>query len=884
MHVVLTGGAYRAHSLVSAAQRQVNLYSEPVPGNLTEPAPVALYPTPGLRALVTMAQAPIRGLHRATNGTLYVVAGSGVYAVSSAWTASSLLGSITGGPLTPVSMADNGLQLVIVDGSANGWTVTLANNAFARIVDPTGSFRGGTRVDYLDTFFLFAVPNTPQFQVSNSLATTFDPLYFANKEAFSDLLVSLIVAKREIWLIGTQTTEVWYNTGGADFPFSSMPGVFIDRGCCAPYSVAEIDNAVFWLSQDRYGQGIILQGAGYEATRVSTYAIEAELATYASLTDAIGYTYQLAGHVYYVLSFPSADKTWCYDITTKLWHEWVWLDTNGTEHRHRGVCGCAAYSTVVLGDWQSGALYALDPAVYTDAGRPIMRLRAFPHLEADGKRVFFRQFLADMEAGNEPAATTSIIVPGTIPDSRQIARLVVPVDAFGTPTTAVIDWDRGRVFLWQQSPAAMRVYTTAVATQSPSLSATLGSSTFILGADVDPVSGSLITQDYSGLTNGMPIHKYDATSLALLGTFGVSTSFPSYPTSIWAGQALVCISVSGVGYALVKQSVALGVVSVIRTDTMTAAGFSAAVVSGATLNRAIMCKGASGGTRGSVFLTWQGSVNGNTATIPLYTVVITAAAAAYNIAAWPTANAGITSSTVGSIAAASVDPTWTTLQANTIGYDGTDGNVLIDVTTTNSVTNTHYIIKVNATSAAVMWAVAIGNTGNATVLSGYNVGYGYAAFLPSALRDVITTGAEALNSAAMAGLTMTNGFAAGDDVSGLMVLKTIYAAGGTAPTAVSGTPSSFTGWAVLAGVYPSAPTSIPVSALDPQIYLSWSDDGGRHFGNPVGISMGRAGAYLTSLQWQRLGMGRRRVFQLEWSVPVRTALLGAWIDSTPAQS
>ena len=406
MRVALTGGAYTAHSLIAAAQRQVNLYSEPVPGNLTEPAPMTLYPTPGLTALVTLPQAPVRGLHRATNGTLYAVAGSGVYAVTSAWSA-SLLGSITGGPITPVSMADNGLEMVIVDGSANGFVVTLASNAFAQINDPTRSFRGGTRCDYLDTFLLFAVPNTPQFQVSDSLAITFDPLYFANKEVFSDLLASLIVAKRQIWLIGTQTTEVWVNTGGADFPFSSMPGVLIDRGCCAPYSVAETDNAVYWLSQDRYGQGIVLQGAGYEATRVSTYAIEAEMATYSDLTDAVGYCYQLAGHVVYVLSFPHADKTWCYDVTTKLWHEWVWLDTNGTEHRHRGACGCAAYGTVVLGDWQTGKLYALDPAVYTDDGRPIKRLRAFPHLEASGKRVFYRQFLADLASGAAPEGTAS---------------------------------------------------------------------------------------------------------------------------------------------------------------------------------------------------------------------------------------------------------------------------------------------------------------------------------------------------------------------------------------------------------------------------------------------------------------------------------------------
>jgi hypothetical protein len=70
----------------------------------------------------------------------------------------------------------------------------------------------------------------------------------------------------------------------------------------------------------------------------------------------------------------------------------------------------------------------------------------------------------------------------------------------------------------------------------------------------------------------------------------------------------------------------------------------------------------------------------------------------------------------------------------------------------------------------------------------------------------------------------------------------------------------------------------------PMVYLSWSDDRGRSFSNPVGASLGSVGEYLTSVQWRRLGMGRDRVFVLEWSAPVATALQGGWIEATPAES
>lgn len=406
--VQLTWGAYEARSVIASAQRCLNLYLEPLPhgtpvaptAGLGEPAPFACYPTPGTTLLVTLPQGPVRGLWCATNGAVYAVAGTGVYALSSAW-APVLLGSLPAGRTTPVSMADNGLDMVIVDGSSGGWTVHLADNTFAAIADSTGAFRGADRVDYLDTFFVFNAPGTPQFYSSNSLATTFDSLYFANKEAFSDLMVSIAVSKLEIWLIGTKTTEVFFNSGAATFPFERMPGVFVDHGCVARYSVAVLDNSVLWLSQDRDGRGIVLKGAGYAATKVSTYALENEWADYPAMSDAIGMAYQISGHSFYALTFPAADRTWCYDIGVGMWHELAWLDANGIEHRHRA--NCAAYSPrdgmVLVGDHETGAVYHLDRGAYLDNGVPIKRVRAFPHSVADGKRVSYHQFVADMQTG-----------------------------------------------------------------------------------------------------------------------------------------------------------------------------------------------------------------------------------------------------------------------------------------------------------------------------------------------------------------------------------------------------------------------------------------------------------------------------------------------------
>ena len=377
-----------------------------------EPSRFSYYPTPGLRLLGALPKGPVRAIKQCTTGGIYAVGGDTVYQVHADWTATSL-GTISGGRPYPVSMQDNGLTMVVVDGTAGGWTIDLPSNAFAAITQNT--FYGADKVDYLDTYLIFNKPGTPQFYWTDSLSTNFDPLWFTNKESFSDLLVTLAVAKREIWLLGDRTTEVWTNVGAADIPFQEVSGVFVDHGCAAKYSPATYDDTVYWLSGDRAGQGIVLAGAGYQTKKISTWAIEAELTKYPKISDAIGFTYSLAGHVCYVLTFPTADATWVYDTTTGQWHEWLWIDNDGVEHRHRANCAYACNGIVVAGDWENGNLYAVENSVYTDNGQPIKRQRSFPHLINGLDRVFYRQFVADIESGNPGAAADQNI--GTFLDT-----------------------------------------------------------------------------------------------------------------------------------------------------------------------------------------------------------------------------------------------------------------------------------------------------------------------------------------------------------------------------------------------------------------------------------------------------------------------------------
>ncbi len=168
MRVSLLGGAYEAQSVIANAQSCINLYPEFNPKSSQSPTPVTHYPTPGLRIIINSPDTVAsRGLYRASNGDLYQVIGGDVYYVTPAFT-KQLVGSITRAT-TPISMTDNGLVIVIVDGSTTGWVIDLTTREFAIINDP--AFYGSRTVGYLDTFLLFHKPDTNQWYISLSNVT-----------------------------------------------------------------------------------------------------------------------------------------------------------------------------------------------------------------------------------------------------------------------------------------------------------------------------------------------------------------------------------------------------------------------------------------------------------------------------------------------------------------------------------------------------------------------------------------------------------------------------------------------------------------------------------------------------------------------------------------
>lgn len=395
--IPFVGAAYTERSKNLDAQVCINLF--PVLGESgTAKAPSALYGTPGTRPLAEAPVGPVRGLHGPTDGSNpIVVAGNKVYRLRADYTLQQI-GSIDG-QNDPVAITDNGTQAAIVTGGY-GYVVDLGSNTVSQIVDE--AFYGASSADILNTYAIFNRPGTNQFYVSGANEMTFDALDFATAESNFEPIVRLIVNHGELLLFKETVTEIWRPSSDIDFPFARDTNATIEQGCAAAWSVATMDNSVFWLGKNREGGGIVWRLNGYTPQRISTEAIEFAIAGYARTDDAIAYAYQQEGHTFYVLSFPTGNATWVYDAATQLWHQRAYLDpATGTLGRHRSNCHVYHAGLHIVGDCLTGELYTLDLDYYRDRDSdPMPAIRAAAHISGqDYGWIIHNRLQVDVEAG-----------------------------------------------------------------------------------------------------------------------------------------------------------------------------------------------------------------------------------------------------------------------------------------------------------------------------------------------------------------------------------------------------------------------------------------------------------------------------------------------------
>ncbi len=356
---------------------------------------IIAYSRPGLSTWNTDAGSVVRGGIN-HEGTAYFVVDNKLYSYASNGTRTEqgTLNTSTG----RVRLASISNQIEITDGT-DIYNYNSNTDTFTIVSDPDKPV-SPVALASQDGFFLFSVNNSDVVYGSDIAdGTSFNALSFGSKSGNGDYVVGLISNKRNLHVLGQEISEIWFNSGAVTFSFESLDlGAIFHYGCLATDSVARGMDTIFYFGQNETGGRCVIMMDNYKPVPISTKALDYQFSLLTTVSDAFGYCFKQSGHEFYVLTFPTDEKTFVFDTTSQIWAEWTsYISSSYT--RFIGNCHINCYGKNLVGAYNSGTIYYLDPTVYQDNGAQIKRQITTPPGYIEGNKIFLDRLQIDLQTG-----------------------------------------------------------------------------------------------------------------------------------------------------------------------------------------------------------------------------------------------------------------------------------------------------------------------------------------------------------------------------------------------------------------------------------------------------------------------------------------------------
>lgn len=307
-----------------------------------------------------------------------------------------------GKPASTAANGDQGDQIAIAAGGL-GYIFTLSTNTLAQITDP--QFPANVvQVAYVDGYFIWIVENSTTFYLSSLYdGTAYAATDIGEKSKTHDYIMAVFVDQDEgkPWFIGKQKTEVWWNDGGAGFPFSPVD-LIIPYGTGSRFSWTNLGSSIYGLGQNKDGGRVVLRYQGYNYERISHHAMEAAVQDYSetAIANAQGFAFEWRGHRFYALTFVEANTTWVYDESTDMWTQWDhWDAATATSEAFIGIGHMFAFGAHLMGSLEDGTIYEWSADYLDDDGSVIRRVRRAPYVHKSGYQVRHDQLTIGFQMG-----------------------------------------------------------------------------------------------------------------------------------------------------------------------------------------------------------------------------------------------------------------------------------------------------------------------------------------------------------------------------------------------------------------------------------------------------------------------------------------------------
>lgn len=389
--VNITGPSYQSRSRPLSSQVTQNWYQQ---FNEAGKDKYVLLPFPGLKLLGNASGAD-RGFHRMAE-ILYQVKGASLYEINR-FGDHTLRGTIPGAGRAII--ADDGINMFIVT-DLKVWKYSTDTNLVTEVTDV--NITGAKSVDFFNNQFIYTFD---KFSTVSNVGdgSTASGLNIVGEETLPDALVRDYVYDEVIYRMGVRSIIGWYNSGVGSPPIEKLQGRVFTIGLAAINSVAETDQAFYWLGDDF---SIYRASSGREE-KISTDAISNEIAKYSSVDDAIGNTFTFEGQNFYQITFPAGNKTFVINegLGVNGWFELSsGVNTPNKSSKYQGSSFISAYGKNFVSDTGNGNVYDLDFYTYKNNDLPLQRIRVTQSvngglINAKGKRIQMSALKIIMETG-----------------------------------------------------------------------------------------------------------------------------------------------------------------------------------------------------------------------------------------------------------------------------------------------------------------------------------------------------------------------------------------------------------------------------------------------------------------------------------------------------
>lgn len=409
MDIPFIGQAYESRSIPISHQLCINWFPEIEPSDARNV--ITLQSVSGTKIFVDINVSSvdhIRGMHYSEKQQLlYVVSGNELYQINESGVKTQLgsTGAIAGSD--DVAMSDNGTQVGIGNGSTYYvWDATAST--LSTVTDSGGGTLAVRDIDYLDGRFILLTSGQTYYITAVGAAQTVNALDTDEAVGNPDDAVGMIVANKRIWIWGTNSFDVYFNSPQAaaagDFPIVRVEGAGRNGyGLAGRTAKVVQDGTPYWCSND----GVIYRTTGYQPERISNFGIENSIRKYAKLDDCQAVQWIENGHRFVAFSFPAGGETWVYDAMSGMWHqrssglnEDVW-DVNY-------ISQCWNQRNMV-GSRTADKVGELDLDIFTEYGNLMKARRTTPVNHASQNVIFYGRLELVMEGGESQSGEEAMV-------------------------------------------------------------------------------------------------------------------------------------------------------------------------------------------------------------------------------------------------------------------------------------------------------------------------------------------------------------------------------------------------------------------------------------------------------------------------------------------